>query len=345
MTLLRAIRDDLVEKRLWPVALILVAALVALPVLVGRGAEPSAAPLPDPGLAASPVNGTAATPVQLVENVPNQRPTGRFKDPFRGSASDSEAEPGSASAPLNVATTVTPDPARSGGSAPSTSTSAGSGTPTDTPVFSDPGYVPSTDQPDGPDGRPVPAPTRAADGSYEAGYRVDVRWGPTSDPQAVRDLPRLGALMAGEQPHVVLLGVRADGKTAVFMIVSGASATGDGRCRPTLEMCSIIELRKGDTEFLDVPTPEGIVQYELYVERIASREVYSAAAAERWLDRFSKAGRTAVKEAIAGGRTFARRFVYAPSRGILLFSTRGTGDGAKAGTSSAAAAGELQIAQ
>lgn len=345
MTLLRAIRDDLVEKRLWPIALILVAALVALPVLVGRGAEPSAAPLPDPGLAASPVNGTAATPVQLVENVPNQRPTGRFKDPFRGSASDSDAAPGSASAPLNVATTVTPDPAPSGGSAPSTSTSTGSGAPAPTPVFSDPGYVPPTAQPDGPDGPSAPAPTRTADGSYEAGYRVDLRWGPTSDPNAVRDHPRLGRLMVDEQPHLVFLGVRADGKTAVFMIVSGASATGDGRCRPTLDLCSIIELRKGDTEFLDVPTPEGIVQYDLGVTRIASRDVYSAAAAERWLDRFSKAGRTVVKEAIADGRTFARRFVYAPSRGILIFSTFGTGDDAKAGTSSSAAAGGLQIAQ
>lgn len=345
MTLLRAIRDDLVEKRLWPVALILVAALVALPVLVSRGAEPTAAPLPDPGLAASPVQGTAATPVQLVENGPTQRPTGPFKDPFRGSASDPEGAPGSTAVPLNVATTVTPDPAPSGGSAPTTSTSAGSGTSTETPVFSDPGYVPATEVPDGPNSSPAPAPTPAADGSYEAGYRVDLRWGPTSDPHAVRDHPRLGRLMVGETAHVVFLGVRADGKTAVFMIVSGASAAGDGRCRPTVDLCSIIEMRKGDTEFLDVPTSDGIVQYELDVERIVSREVYSAEAAERWLERFSKAGRKVVKEAIEDGRTFARRFVYAPSRGVLIFSTHGTGDDAEAGTSSSTLAGGLQIAQ
>jgi len=345
MTFLRAIRDDLVEKRLWPVALILVAALVAVPVLVGRGAEPSAAPLPDPGLTATPVNGTAATPVQLVENVPNRPPTGRFKDPFRGAGADQGAEAGSEATPLNVATTVTPDAAPPAGSAPSPSTSTDAGGPTSsggpvtTPDVSNP---PSS--PDLPDASPRPAPTRAADGSYEAGYRVDVRWGPTSGPHMVRDLPRLGALEADDQPHLVFIGVRADGKTALFMIVSGASATGDGRCRPTADLCNLIELRKGDTEFLDLPTSEGIVQYELDVERVASREVYSAVAAERWLDRVSKSGRRVVREAIADGRTFARRFVYAPSRGILIFSVPGTDD-AEAGASNSAPAGELQIAQ
>lgn len=345
MTFLRSIRDDLVEKRLWPVALILVAALVALPVLVGRGAGPSTEPLPDPGLAATPVQGTSATPVQLVENVPTQRPTGRFKDPFRGAGGDEGSEAGSEATPLNVATTVTPDASPPAGTVPSPSTSTDAGGPT-----SSGGPVPAPDvpnppsSPDLPDASPPPAPTRVADGSYEAGYRVDVRWGPTSRPRAVRDLPRMGVLEADDRPQLVFMGVRADGKTALFMIVSGASATGDGRCRPTADLCSLIELRKGDTEFLDLPTSDGIVQYELDVERVALREVYSAVAAERWLDRVSKAGRAVVREAIADGRTFARRFVYAPSRGILIFSTHGTDD-AKAGASSSSPAGELQIAQ
>ena len=52
MTVVRSIFRDLVDRRLWPVAVALVAALVAVPLLLGRGdagatdAGPRTAPLP-----------------------------------------------------------------------------------------------------------------------------------------------------------------------------------------------------------------------------------------------------------------------------------------------------------
>lgn len=300
MKLLRAIREDLVEKRLWPVAAALVVALVAVPVVLGRGSAEPAPPLassaPQP-----PVAGSAAQPVVLKETG-SAAPKGRFRDPFR------YADSGGTAQDVAAVQTVTPDPSPTG---------------TVVDVAASPGSPPAT-------GGTAPAPPSAgiepvgpvgeAAERHAAGYRVDLSWGPTAAPSAERDAVRLSTLDVGDKPEVVFMGVRPDGESALFLVLSEATATGDGLCRPKAGPCDLFELQAGDTEFLDVPTEDGIRQYELHVDRVAQRSAPTAEEATRLLARVSNLGRVLVAGAAEGGRTFVERYVYAKRRGVLVFS-------------------------
>jgi len=55
MKILRNIYEDLLERRLWPVALVLLLALLAVPVVLAKSAGPAPAPTPPPALAGVPV--------------------------------------------------------------------------------------------------------------------------------------------------------------------------------------------------------------------------------------------------------------------------------------------------
>lgn len=318
MTFLRAIRDDLVEKKLWPVAVALLLALVAIPVLLTRGGDAAPAPpLPDPALAQTPVSGNAADPVVLAEAATAKaRPTGRFKDPFRGSGgsgqqADQPVPVNGAAVPVTVDEPATPPAGGGGGGGAASSPGATTITP-DPPASDDPGLV------SGSRGT-TPAPPADDATAYEAGYRVDVDWGPATAPRSLRDVTRLDALEAGDEPQLVFMGVRPDGRTALFLIVGDATGSGDARCRPSEEYCSLLELEAGDTQFLDLVTADGVRQYELYVDRVAEQEAASAAAAEKRLERVAKGGRRLVRETIDNGRTFVRRYVYATKLGVLKF--------------------------
>lgn len=338
MSLLRAVRDDLVEKKLWPVAVALLLALVALPVLLTRGGEAAPAPpVPDPALAAPAVEGTAADPVMLAEaaTAAPGRPSGRPKDPFRapaaaGGGDDTVAVDG-------AAVTVTPEePPATGGGAGGDSTGSGGGIAEPVVTTDEPAPGPSPDPVSDPSA-PVSSPPSQPRSSHPAGYRVDVRWGSASAPRADRDLTRLETLEADGEPQVVFMGVRPDGKTALFLIVGDVTSAGDARCRPSDDFCSLLELRRGDTQFLDVVTEEGVRQYELHVTRVAEQDAGTEEAAEARLERESKAGRRLVRDAIESGTTFVRRYVYSKSTGVLRFA-----EGSQA---RAAARGLLRIAE
>src|SRR3954464_3421924 len=91
MSFLRNLLHDLVEKRLWPVAVALVAALVAVPILLGGQSDAgTATPAVVADASAAPANGLAdhrdvarAKVVSLEEQAAGKvsRP-GRVRDPF-----------------------------------------------------------------------------------------------------------------------------------------------------------------------------------------------------------------------------------------------------------------------
>src|SRR4051794_17813815 len=150
MPFLRNVVKDLVEKRLWPVAALLAAALVAVPVVLGRtGGEdaPAAAATPAPPAAegATADGSTAATRavVSLDTGTPARRHLGgRLRDPFQGPKAPAEktakataptassaaaaAVPGAGAA--SAGDTATPAATGSTGSAGSTGASGSSGT-------------------------------------------------------------------------------------------------------------------------------------------------------------------------------------------------------------------------
>jgi hypothetical protein len=257
MNVLTTTWRQLVRHRLWPVALLLVAALAAVPVMLSRDPEPvPPAPAPAAPSTTAKVSDTLATPV-VDEATPEQRSRRRRvlgvrKDPF---TPEVVKHPKKKKKAAKKSTKGTGSPTQSTAPSQSQSPSTAPSTPVvNTPV----------------------APSKPKK-TYAKGTLV-VRFGDaTSDVLEKMHLPKLGALpkeQAGDEtPLLVYTRLTDHGKKAVFLVDETLEPTGDGTCRPHPASCETIELGKGDTEFFDLVDPETgdvTAQYELDVVDIVS---------------------------------------------------------------------------
>jgi hypothetical protein len=297
MSAVRNLITDLVDRRLWPVALALLGALVAVPVLLGGGSK-SPVPAPAAPLAATAANsgGTphAAVSLSSPATTPKYRP-GPVRNPFAQHH---------VPAPKATNTQTTPAPSTpsapsGGGSVPSVPTGGGF------PVITTP-VVPGSGG-----GKP--------DATETPVWRVNLRFGEAGDQKMHRDIPRLSPLPSATDPFFIFLGVLSDGKTAVFLISSDATATGDGKCKPNATQCDTLEMRAGDTEFFDVAVGNaGVKQYELDLVKVFKNTVKGKAAAAK-ASRVSKDGQNVVKELKAeGNQTGMGNYIWSAKRGVLV---------------------------
>jgi hypothetical protein len=212
---------QLVRRRLWPVALLLLAALAAVPVLLAREPE---APAPIEPLAVNvEADDTIAEPV-VAKLTPEDRSRRRRvlgvrKDPF---------------SPAPVKKAKVDD-------APKDQTAPGA---------SDPGSSPTT--PAGPQtgGEPAPKPTFYSPGT------IVVRFGSTDGDLQRFPVQKFEPLPDDELPLLVYMGLTKNGKKAKFLVDASVEVDGDGVCKPHPSVCETIELAVGETEFLDVINPE-----------------------------------------------------------------------------------------
>lgn len=290
MTSVRNLINDLVDRRLWPVALALLGALVAVPVLLGGGAKAPAPAAPSAATAAA-SGGTVQPAVALTtaSTTPQYRP-GPVRNPFAQHAVKPQP---TTTAPASTTPAPAPAPA---GAAPST---------------------PSGGVPSAPTAPLTPIAPNKPDTVTNV-WRVDLRFGEAGDQKVRKGIPRLTPLPSATNPFFVFLGVLSDGKTAVFLISSDATATGDGKCKPDPAQCDTIEMRVGDTEFFDVTQGNaGVTQYELDLLKVFKRSVKGSAAAKA--SSVSKDGRNVVKELKAEGRqTGSWRYLWSAKRGVLV---------------------------
>lgn len=269
-TLLQDTWRGLVQRRLWPVAALLLVALVAVPVALRTEPEPAPAPARDQvagdsaELASEPIVGVASASER--EDV--RRVLGKRKDPFRPTNQPRRE-------PAQQATADTADSA-DGVSEPTTNEAAGSSGAAS-------GGTTTTITPAAPAPAPPPRATPEPDEPERSTHFLTIRWGSSEDEELERrNIERLDAVPTTEEPVVIYLGLTDKGRTAVFMIDAGASAQGDGRCRPDPANCATIELSEGETEFFDVEDEDGTVsQYQLDVVRIHAPDAKGASAARR----------------------------------------------------------------
>lgn len=266
---------DLREKRLWPVALILGLAFIAVPIFLldSSSAEQSAVTPP----VASPQGGsTAASAVSLQETA--SRPSSRLdifgkNDPFRRPIKRAPAESSSA-------TSVTGGPATGGGLA--SSSAGGDGLGGSSGIFaadsatgaalaggslpggsggsssggSSGGSSPSSSPPAGSSlpGTPKDPTSSSTPGTSSPGgstplkayaYRLDLRFGTSDQVSTLKDVKRLTPLPSDRRPYVVFLGVEEDGKTAVFLVNTDkvTPSGSEGECKPTPTDCSLLYLQ------------------------------------------------------------------------------------------------------
>lgn len=264
----RNVLNELVERRLWPVALLLVAALVAVPVLLAKSPpSPPAADEAAPAAVAAAASAAAPPGGEAVVSVaqgdePDAPLRGHAKNPFRQQHVQREPGEGTSTATSAASTGAgggSSEPAPSGG----TGGSGGGAQP-----------------------QPQPQPTF----TYAS---VDVRFGRAGQHlKTIRDVPRLTPLPNASHPIVVFLGTRRDRETAVFLVSTDVHVQGLGQCVPSRQDCEAIELREGETALLDFTEPSGDVeQYELDLDSVTLHTTTSEAVAQRAYARTSRVGR------------------------------------------------------
>ena len=312
MSFLKNVLHDLVEKRLWPVAIALVVALIAVPIVLGgssdtgsTGDDVAAVPAPAAG---SP--GAAGAVVSLQEKTAGKvQRGGKVRDPFvqhhlpkvsTTSTNPVTAGNGSAGGPIG------------GGPSSSNTGSGGSSTPsTTTPAD-------TTKQPDA-EKKPD---TTAADL-----YRVKLKFGEAGAEKTINNVARLTPLPSADNPFFVYLGLKDDQKTAIFLVDADSVPTGDGTCKPSKANCAQIELEPGDMEYFDLQSgTAGVVQYQLELISVAKAKAASTASAARAHARESRAGREYLRQVVADDPTAISAWNYSSKLGLLQERTPATGN-------------------
>jgi hypothetical protein len=230
---------DLRAKRLWPVAALLVAALVAVPVMLKKNSSTPPAPTP-PAASASSAGDNSKAVVVADTGTAQGSTLGVFnkKDPFKpDKAVLSAAHPKPTPAPKSSSPS-----APAGGNTPSGGNGSGSGS-------GNGGGVPVTPQPTKP---------QAPKGPFA--YTVDVKFGKRGETRVHHDVEKLDVLPNQNNPLLVFLGVNTAGDTAVFLTDTSLKAAGEGTCKPNGDTCSFLYLKldkNANTEDLSEVAADG----------------------------------------------------------------------------------------
>jgi len=240
--LLLELWHDLRAKRLWPVAALLVAALVAVPVMLKKNSSTPPAPTP-PAASASSAGDNSKAVVVADTGTAQGSTLGVFnkKDPFKpDKAVLSAAHPKPTPAPKS------PSQPAGGGSTPSGGNGSGSGSGSGN---GNGGGVPVTPQPTKP---------QAPKGPFA--YTVDVKFGKRGETRVHHDVQKLDVLPNQNNPLLVFLGVNTAGDTAVFLTDTSLKAAGEGTCKPNGDTCSFLYLKldkNSNTEDLSEVVADG----------------------------------------------------------------------------------------
>lgn len=284
--------DDLKESRLWPLAIALVVALVAIPVVLSKPAKEPGAPVTV--TAAPAVGGTGGTsllpelqPIASVDAADDseRKSVDRLgrRNPFEPlvKTKSSSSASGSGSPPAGGTGLGGTPASQTGGDSgmPGTGTTAGttgSGTGTT-------GTSPST----------VPDTTQA----YYT-YVAEVKFGELGATEN-RTLQRMRAMPSTDNPIVVFLGATTDAETAVFLVSTSADPSGDGKCKPSDDQCTFLYMKEGDTQTFGVADETGALKtYELTLRKIESKLIEAPSASG---SKSSAKGRSQARATIGAG--------------------------------------------
>jgi hypothetical protein len=301
VTPLRTAARDLIEKRLWPIAVLLIAALVAVPVLMSASGSdaPSTAPVVAPSPASTAGTG-ADRPISVAEPVTIRRSRpGPVHDPFY----DPPAAKSTSTSASTVSSPSTPSP--------STSTASAGGDKTAPAVVTTPS-VPATS------GTPTTQGGTSAPGTGASFFRTRLSFGSDAT-AAVHGVSRLQPLGDVTNPALLYLGTTKDHTQAVFLLGPNALADGEGKCAD--EACRVIKLKPGQSTVVSVVGVDaGAGRYTLAVDAIAELAVDSEQAAAELRIRVHPQGRDALRAMIKDPTTATAigQFTYDRSLGAVV---------------------------
>jgi hypothetical protein len=228
-TLFLDLIQDLREKRLWPIAVALLAATAAVPLVLFKPA--GSQPVTGPATGAS--AGPQGLPVVNVSNGagdPSKLNEFAEKNPFKPMMA------------LKKGAAASSAGSGSGGSGSGGTGGAGSASTPGGGGAGGGGATGGTPSGGGGGGGSV-----GTDRKYYA-FRVNVEFGPRGHEKSYKDVKQLSMLPDDKSPVVVFMGMSADFKTAIFLIDNGKfQADGEGKCRPSADACSFVELDLHDS--------------------------------------------------------------------------------------------------
>jgi hypothetical protein len=253
---------DLRAKRLWPVAVVLALAIVAIPVLLTKSAAqpPTSSPVvtetdPRERIAVrldgdSAVSGGTGSPLDKFAE----------GDPFTPPAAIVRRAVSGATATISASGPTGDGATDEGGSGGGREPSAGS------PPDSSPR----------PPANVVPPQTRTETAEYE--YVADVTFWNGDRRRALRGVRKLDMLPNQTAPVLIFMGTAGNGGNAVFLVDSTLKATGEGRCVPSPANCAYVHVGPGAEHVFT--TEEGDA-YRLRVDEIRRVEVKASASKSR----------------------------------------------------------------
>ena len=250
---------DLKEKRLWPVAVVLLAALVAVPVLLAKPATKSSAPAPV---------ATAAGPKPDV-----------LKQLAKVKLGEDEVGDGSTLGAFNPSNPFNPPKGAikkvkgpgtaTAGATPTTAGGTGDNGSAVTPGDGTTGDVPSGTPGGGDTGGGEPTTTTAV---YK--YVVDLTFKANGHTRHIKGMEKLDMLPNQSSPLLIFLGVTAQGSNAVFLVDSTLEAAGEGKCKPSEAECAFAYIGAGSQYIF---TKDNGDSYTVRIDEIRKVKVGQAA--------------------------------------------------------------------
>jgi hypothetical protein len=280
---------DLRAKRLWPVVVVLVMALVAVPVVLSKSSEtPAAAPVKAVRTAPDPKDLKALANVKLTETDESRGssldtfdPANPFRPPKAIEKRTREGD-GAASTVTSEGSTGGDDGSSGGGGSTGGDTGSTGGGDTGSTGGGDTGST----------GGDTPTTTT----QYR--YVVDLTFTANGRTRHIKSMERLEMLPSEASPLLLFLGVSANAGNAVFLVDSTLEAAGEGSCKPRAAECAFLYIGAGsEHEF----TNEDGDSYTLRIDEIRKVKVGGTAAAA------SRRGKTA--RAAIGSPLTSRRFL------------------------------------
>lgn len=220
MSIFKDIWSDLVEKKLWPVALLIVAFIVAAPMVLGKASDTSTPVETPTGVTADEGPQLALTRASTTGFARPPRVNDDRLDPFgmRGRSKELQITADSIKDAID-------DITDSGG--------GGGGGGSDTPADPEPNS---------------PEPDTEPDVKTEADdlLSILVTTPGDSEPAQINDIRTLSPLVDPEDPFLVYVG-KTSGNDATFLVSSDVTVSGDGSCSPTPADCRTLTLGIGQT--------------------------------------------------------------------------------------------------
>jgi hypothetical protein len=287
--------NDLRAKRLWPLAVVLALALVAVPVLLAKPAEEPGAP-PRAAVAKSSNSDQEQlgrfAKVRVAEEEPGDGSTLGVFDP------DNPFTPPEGAVKKETDEAPQSDAGPGDSTAPSGDTGSGGG---------DTGGGGTTEPPTGGDEGQKQTTT-----TYR--YVIDVTFTANGRTRHIKGLEKLDMLPNQAAPLLIFLGVTDNGGNAVFLVDSTLQAAGEGKCKPSGDDCAFLYIGAGSEH--EFTNDEGD-SYRLRIDEIRKVKVDTSASASS--QRKGRSGTTAT-----GASAPVRRFVPPVFADLVAVSTDGT---------------------